>query len=101
MKKIIITLLASFLFGINNDWLTKATDAIKIEKYKEALIYIKKAQSNNQKNPDFFRLKALIYEMLDEPNQAKRAWKKCFKYSKDKNMKREAKIHIQNLSEGK
>ena len=101
MKKIIITLLVSFLFGINNDLLTKATDAIKIEKYKEALIYIKKAQNNNQKNPDFFRLKALIYEMLDEPNQAKRAWKKCFKYSKDKNMKREAKIHIQNLSEGK
>jgi len=101
MKKIIITLLVSFLFGINNDWLTKATDAIKIEKYKEALIYIKKAQNNNQKNPDFFRLKALIYEMLDEPNQAKRAWKKCFKYSKDKNMKREAKIHIQNLSKRK
>ena len=101
MKKIIITLLVSFLFGINNDLLTKATDAIKIEKYKEALIYIKKAQNNNQKNPDFFRLKALIYEMLDEPNQAKRAWKKCFKYSKDKNMRREAKIHIQNLSERK
>ena len=101
MKKIIITLLVSFLFGINNDWLTKATNAIKIEKYKEALIYIKKAQNYNQKNPDFFRLKALIYEMLDEPNQAKRAWKKCFKYSKDKNMRREAKIHIQNLSERK
>ena len=101
MKKIIITLLISFLFGINNDWLTKATDAIKIEKYKEALIYIKKAQNNNQKNPDFFRLKALIYEMLDEPNQAKKAWKKCLKYSKNKNMKREATIHIQNLSEKK
>ncbi len=99
MKKIIMTLFASFLFGINNDLLTKATDALKVGKFEEAIIYINKAQINNQKNPDFFRLKALIHEMLDEPNQAKKAWGKCFKYSKDKNTKREAKIHIKNLSE--
>mgnify|MGYP000004616378 FL=1 len=101
MKKIMITLFISFLFGINNDLLTKATHAIKNGKYEQALIYINKAQNENQKNPDFFRLKALIYEMLDEPNQAKKAWKKCLKYSKNKNMKREATIHIQNLSEKK
>ena len=99
MKKIIMTLFASFLFGINNDLLTKATDALKVGKFEEAIIYINKAQISNQKNPDFFRLKALIHEMLDEPNQAKQAWEKCFKYSKDKNTKREAKIHIKNLSE--
>ena len=101
MKKIIITLSLSFLFGIDNDLLIKATNAIKIGKYEEALIHINKAQNDNQKNPDFFRLKALIYEMLNEPNQAKKAWGKCLKYSKDKNMKNEAKIHIQNLSDKK
>ena len=101
MKKIIMTLFASFLFGINNDLLTKATDALKVGKFEEAIIYINKAQISNQKNPDFFRLQALTYEMLDKPNQAKKAWKKCLKHSKNKNMKREATIHIQNLSKRK
>ena len=101
MKKIIMTLFVSFSLGIDNDLLTKATSAIKVGKFEEAIIYINKAQIDNQKNPDFFRLKALIHEMLDEPNQAKKAWGKCFKYSKDKDTKQEAKIHIQNLSEKK
>ena len=39
--------------------------------------------------------------MLDEPKKAKKAWKKCLKYSNDKNMINEAKIHIQTLSEKK
>ena len=98
MKKIIMTLFISILVGIDNDLLPKATNAIKLGKFEEAIIYINKAQNNNQKNPDFFRLKALIHEMLDEPDQAKKAWEKCFKYSKNESMKYEAKIHIQNLS---
>ena len=86
------------MFGNNVDLLLEATRAIEHKKYKEALIYINEAESNNQKNPDFFRLKALIHEMLEEPDQAMRAWKKCYKYSKDTNMRNEAKIHIHNLS---
>ena len=39
--------------------------------------------------------------MLDEPKKAKKAWKKCLKYSTDKNMINEAQIHIQSLSEKK
>ncbi len=101
MKKIIMPLFVSFLLGIDNDLLTKATHEIKNGKYEKALYYINKAQNNNQKNPDFFRLQALTYEMLDKPNQAKKAWKKCLKHSKNKNMKREATIHIQNLSKRK
>ena len=98
MKKLIIILFIAFLFGNNIDLLSKATRAIEDKKYKEALIYINKAEASNQKNPDFFRLKALIHEMLEEPDQAKKAWKKCYKYSRNTNMKREAKIHIHNLS---
>ncbi len=98
MKKIFIITFISFLFSNDNDLLLKATRAMEDKKYKEAILYIIEAEESNQKNPDFFRLKALIYEMLDETGQAKKAWKKCFKFSKDTNMKREAKIHIQNLS---
>ena len=101
MKKIIIPLFISFLFSMNNNLLTKATEAIKNNNYKEALIHINKAQNENLKNPDLYRLKGLIYEMLDEPKKAKKAWKKCLKYSTDKNMINEAKIHIQTLSEKK
>ena len=98
MKKIITILFISFLFSNDNDLLSKATSAIADKKYKEALLHIIEAEDSNQENPDFFRLKALLYEMLDEADQAKKAWKMCYKYSKDTNMKREAKIHIQNLS---
>ena len=98
MKKIFAILFISFLLANDIDLLSKATRAIKDKKYKEALLHINMAETSNQKNPDFFRLKALIYEMLEEPDQAKKAWKKCYKHSSDKNMKREAKIHIYNLS---
>ena len=84
--------------GDDIDLLSKATIAIKNKKYKEALTYLNKAEIDSQKNPDLLRLKALIYEMLEKPYQAKKAWRKCYKYSTDTNMRREAKIHIQNLS---
>ena len=101
MKKIIMLLFFSFQFGMNNDLLTKATHAIKNGNYEEALIHVNAAQNQNLKNPDLFRLEGLIYEMLNEPKKAKKAWRKCLKYSNDKNMINEAKIHIQTLSEKK
>tara|TARA_B100000427_G_C15493604_1_gene588779 strand:- start:403 stop:708 length:306 start_codon:yes stop_codon:yes gene_type:complete len=101
MKKFTIIILISFLFGTDSDLLTKAILAIKNGDYKEALIHVNKAQNTNQKNPDLYRLEALIYEMLDKPIKAKIAWKKCLRYSKDKSMNREAKIHIQSLSDKK
>tara|TARA_B100000242_G_scaffold178343_1_gene127939 strand:- start:505 stop:828 length:324 start_codon:yes stop_codon:yes gene_type:complete len=98
LKKIFAVLFISFSFSNDIDFLSKAASAIKDKKYKEALIYLDIAENDNKKNPDFLRLKALTYEILDKPDQAKKAWKKCHKYSVDTNMKREAKIHIQNLS---
>ena len=67
--------------------------------YKKALTHINNANKINSKNPDIYKMKALIHEILDEPNQAKKAWKKCLKYSTNKYMNDEAKIHIKNLSE--
>ena len=98
MKKMFAILFVSYLLGNDSDFLSKATRAIKNKKYEEAIMHINKAEDSNQKNPDFFRLKALLYETLGEPDLAKKAWKRCYKFSEDKNMKREAKIHIQNLT---
>ena len=101
MKKLIILFLTSFLFGNINNSLEKASLAIKNGNYEEALIHVNKAQNENLKNPDLYRMEALIFEMLDEPKKAKKAWKKCLKYSNNENMINEAKIHIQTLSEKK
>ena len=97
----IILSLTSFLFGQVNSFLEKASIAIKNGNYEEALIHVNKAQKEYLINPDIYRMEALIFEMLDEPKKAKKAWKKCLKYSNDKNMTNEAKIHIQTLSEKK
>jgi len=98
MKKLIIGFLIVFLNATDNNLLTKAVNAMKQGNYKEALDNINKANSENLKNPDIYRMKALIHETLDNKAKAKKAWKKCLKYSTDNNMKREAKIHIKNLS---
>ena len=78
MKKYLLFYLF-LLFSNDNSFLSKATLAIKSRNYKEALVHISKAENNNQKNLSFFRLKALTYEMLDEP-KGKNSWKKCLKY---------------------
>jgi len=99
MKKIIISFfLLLFLNASGSDSLNKAAIAMKNGNYKKALNHINSANKTNSKNPDIYKMKALIHEILDEPNQAKKAWKKCLKYSTDKDMSHEAKIHIKNLS---
>ena len=60
---------------------------------------IKKAQNESPTSPDVHQMKALLHEALHEPKEALGSWKKCLKYSKDKKVKREAKIHIRILSE--
>ena len=99
MKKLIISFfLLLFLNASGSDSLNKAAIAMKNGNYKKALDHINNANKTNYKNPDLYKMKALIHEILDEPNQAKKAWKKCLKYSTDENMNHEAKIHIKILS---
>ena len=82
MKKLIILFLASFLFGNINSFLEKASVAIKNGNYEEALIHVNKAQNENLKNPDLYRMEALIFEMLDEPKKAKKSMEKMSKIFK-------------------
>ena len=99
MKKLYILLLAGIIFANNPDALTKASAALKVGMFREALLHVSDAQEENPTNPDVYRMKALLLEVLDEPKKALKAWKNCLEYSIDEHMSREANIHIQSLSE--
>ena len=99
MKKLYILLLAGTVFANNFNALAKASAALKIGMFKEALLHVSDAQKENPTNPDVYRMKALLLEVLDEPKKALKAWKNCLEYSIDEHMSREANIHIQSLSE--
>ena len=99
MEKLYILLLAGTVFANNPDALSKAAAALKVGMFKEALLHVNDAQKENPTNPDVYRMKALLLEVLDEPKKALKAWKNCLEYSIDEHMSREANIHIQSLSE--
>ena len=99
MKKLCILFLAGTVIANNPDALTKASAALKVGMFREALLHVSDAQEENPTNPDVYRMKALLLEVLDEPKKALKAWKNCLEYSIDEHMSREANIHIQNLSE--
>jgi tetratricopeptide (TPR) repeat protein len=81
-----------------NDALFKASSAMKAGMYQEALSHIAIAQKTDKNNADLYRMKALLHEALDESKPALSAWNDCLKYSKDKFLSSEAKIHIQILT---
>ena len=99
MKKLYILLLAGTVFANNFNALAKASAALKIGMFKEALLHLSVAQKENPTNPDGYRMKALLLEALDEQKNALEAWKNCLEYSTDEHIIREANIHIQSLSE--
>jgi|TARA_B110000438_G_C15626716_1_gene569055 Flp pilus assembly protein TadD len=100
MKKLIFISIFSLLYAIEHQPLVKASAALKAGMYKEALRHVTDAQKDAPTNSDVYRMQGLLHEAIDEPEQALRAWKRCLKFSKTQEMKNEANIHIQSLSEG-
>ena len=98
MKYISLVLLFSSLFSSPNDPLIKASLAMRAGLYREALFHVAKAKEMDQKNPEVYRLKAMLHEALNEPDNAVHAWKQCLTYSNDKLLTQEAKIHIDSLT---
>ena len=92
-------MITSFLLGGSGDAMAKASAAMKAGLFNEALTHINDAQSLDQANPDVYRMKALLHEVLDQPVLAVAAWKSCLDLSKNEELSTEAKIHIQILSE--
>jgi len=99
MRILNIIIFIGVLYADSSDSLLKASAALNAGMFEDALMHVSKAQKEEPTNPDVHQLKALLHEALDEPEDALEAWKECVKYSKDKKVKRQAKIHIQSLSE--
>ena len=98
MNYILILLFFSSLFSSPNDPLIKASLAMKAGLYREALFHVSKAKKIDQKNPEVYRLEAMLHEALNESDNAVRAWKQCMTYSNNKLLTEEAKIHIDSLT---
>jgi len=98
MRLLTLLLSASLLKADNSNAVSKASAALKAGLFKDALEHISIAQEENPKNPDIHRMKALLHEALDQPKKALESWEACLEYSRDKNMRREAGVHIENLT---
>ena len=93
------TFYLSFSFGQQKNHLHRAISAMEIGLFDESLKQLNKASKTDPKNAQIYKLKALLYEALNDNENAIISWNKCIKYSKDKNMTNEAKIHLDYLNE--
>ena len=93
------TFLLSFSFGQQKNHLHRAISAMEIGLFDESLKQLNKALKTDPTNAQIFKLKALLYEALNDNENAIISWNKCIKYSKNKDMINEAKIHLDYLNE--
>ena len=93
------TFFLTFSFGQQKNHLHRAISAMEIGLFDESLKQLNKALKTDPTNAQIFKLKALLYEALNDIENAIISWNKCIKYSKDKNMINEAKIHLEYLNE--
>ena len=89
----------SLSFGQHENHLHRAISAMEIGLFDESLKQLNKASKTDPTNAQIYKLKALLYEALNDIEYAIISWNKCIKYSKDKNMTIEAKIHLDYLNE--
>ena len=72
---------------------------MEIGLFDESLEQLNKALIIDPTNAQIYKLRALLYEALKDNENAIISWNKCIKYSKDKDMTNEAKIHLDYLNE--
>ena len=93
------TFFLSFSFGQQENHLHRAISAMEIGLFDESLKQLNKALKTDPTNAQIYKLKALLYEALKDNENAIISWNKCIKYSKNKDMINEAKIHLDYLNE--
>lgn len=98
MKKIILLIIISFTYCQTNDLFLKASLALKSGHYIDALKHISDSKKQKVMNPEIYKIEGLIYEAINDRVNAIIAWKNCLKFSNDKKLKEECKIHLNNLS---
>ena len=103
MKKNIATIIIMFsillkpIYSQSGIHLKEAISAMEAGLFKEALKQLDIARVKEPNNAEVYKLKALLYEAINENNNAISAWSNCIKNTKDKNLIREAKIHLAHL----
>jgi len=108
MKKIIATNFISVLFitfsilseptySQSGQYLKEAIIAMEAGLFKEALKQLDIARAKEPDNAEVYKLKALLYEAINENNNAISAWNNCIKNTTDKNLIDEAKVHLDHL----
>ena len=95
----LLTVFLNFSFAQQKNHLHRAISAMEIGLFDESLNQLNKALKTDPTNAQIFKLKALLYEALSDNENAIISWNKCIKYSKDKNITNEAKIHLDYLNE--
>ena len=105
MQKFITILFITFsifikpLYAQSGTYLKEAIVAMEAGLFKEALKQLDIARVKEPDNAEVYKLKALLYEAINENNNAISAWNNCIKNTKNKNLIREAKIHLDHLQE--
>ena len=95
----LLTFFLNFSFAQQKNHLHRAISAMEIGLFDESLKQLNKALKTDPTNAQIFKLKALLYEALNDNKNAIIAWNKCIKYSKNKDITNEAKIHLDYLNE--
>ena len=97
---LIICLLIIFLNPIylqSGRHLENAISAMEAGLFKEALKQLDIAKVKEPNNAEVYKLKALLYEAINENQNAISEWNNCLINTKDKNLIKEAQIHLDHL----
>ena len=90
--------LSAVAYSQSKDYLKRAISAMEIGLFEESLKQLNYALKDNPKNAQIHKLKALLYEALENKDKAIKSWDECINYAKDQNMIKEAEIHINYLN---
>ena len=97
---IIITsiLLSAFTYGQSENHLKRAISAMETGLFEESLKQLNYALNDDPKNTQVHKLRALLFEALEEKENFLYQAEDCIRYSKDQSMIQEAKIHLNHLN---
>ena len=90
--------LSIFTYGQPENHLKRAISAMETGLFEESLKQLNYALNDDPKNAQVHKLRALLFEALEKKEKAIKAWNDCIRYSKDQNMIKEARIHLNYLN---
>ncbi|MBT3590060.1 MAG: hypothetical protein HOK52_02330 [Candidatus Marinimicrobia bacterium] len=99
MKKLLLLGILSTWISAQDSSLDKTFASMNKGDFKNALSYLEIVINNDSKNPELFQLKGMLYESLNDENNALQAWKECKRLSNNNSLILEANNHIQLLKQ--